>query len=52
MDWLQDPAWQNNAVGGFSVPNVVKKEEDVSINVEEIEDRRWSVDVYLRGSNR
>ena len=52
LDWLQDPAWQNSAVGGSSAPNVAKQEDDVSIQVEEIDNRRWSVDVYLRESNR
>ena len=50
LDWLQNPAWQNSA--GSSAPNVVKLEDDVSIQVEEVENRRWSVDVYLRESTR
>ena len=52
MDWLQDPAWQNSAVDGSSAPNVARQEDDLSVQVEELDNRRWTVDVYLRESIR
>ena len=52
MDWLQDPAWQTNTGGGSSAPNVVKEEDEVAIQMDELDDRRWSVDVYFQESTR
>ena len=52
LDWLQDPAWQTSAVGGSSAPNVAKEEDEVAIQMDEMDDRRWSVDVYFQESTR
>ena len=52
MDWLQDPVWQTSTVGGSSAPNVAKEEDEVAIQMDEMDDRRWSVDVYFQESTR
>ena len=52
MDWLDDPAWQNSVADGSSAPMVAGIPDDLSVQVEEVDNRRWTVDVYLCESNR
>ena len=52
MDWLEDPAWLDSVTEGSSAPTVARIPDDVSVQVEEMDNRRWTVDVYLADSNR
>ena len=47
MDWLEDPAWQDSAADGSSAPTVARSQDDLSVQVEELDNRRWTVDVHL-----
>ena len=47
LDWLED-----SVADGSSAPTVAGAPDDLAVQVEEADNRRWTVDVYLRESNR
>ena len=47
MRWLEDPAWLGNTAAGSSVPAITRSLEDLSVRVEEQDNRRWTVDGHL-----
>ena len=47
MSWLEDPARPDNTAGGSSAPAVSRSLEEISVQVEEQDSGRWTVDVLL-----
>ena len=47
MTWLEDPAWLDGSAAGTSTSPFSRSLEDLPGRVEELDRRRWTVDVHL-----